>query len=301
MSDKLLPTELLYQSIEECIYNIRGQQVMLDSDVAALFGVETKNINKAMKRNQSRFPEDFCFQLNSQEFKNLRFQNATSNETGYGGRRYLPYVYSEHGIVALAGVLKSDIAAQMSVEIARAFIQMRRFIIENGETTLALAKLQNRQLEFENITNQRFDEIIKKFDGCDIPKEALFYKGQWFDAFDYITKIIAKANKSIVLIDSYCDSKALTFLAHKKSGVDVHISLNKESKLSEKEIAIFEAQYGKINVKVSNDIHDRFLIIDEEECYSLGTSLNYAGNKLFTINEIEDKHIIKAILNEISD
>ena len=253
-----------------------------------------------MKRNKNRFPNDFCFQLNSKEFKNLKSHFATSNK-GRGGKQKLPFVYSEHGIIALAGVLKSDIAAKMSVEIARSFIQMRKFIIENGEAMLTLAKLQNRQLEFENVTNQRFDEIIKKFDKYDIPKEALFFKGQWFDAFDYITSIISRANKSIVLIDSYCDSKALTFLAHKKSSVDVHISLSKESKLSDKEVAIFEAQYGKINVKVSDDIHDRFLIIDEEECYSLGTSLNYAGNKLFTINEIENKHIIKAILNEISD
>lgn len=300
MSDTLLPTGLLHQSIEECIYNIRGQQVMLDSDIASLFEVDTKRLNEQMKRNKNRFPDDFCFQLNSKEFKNLKSHFATSNK-GRGGKQKLPFVYSEHGIIALAGVLKSDIAAKMSVEIARSFIQMRKFIIENGEAMLTLAKLQNRQLEFENATNQRFDEIIKKFDKYNIPKEALFFKGQWFDAFDYITSIISRANKSIVLIDSYCDSKALTFLAHKKSGVDVHISLNKESKLSDKEVAMFEAQYGKINVKVSNDIHDRFLIIDEEECYSLGTSLNYAGNKLFTINEIEGKHIIKAILNEISD
>ena len=300
MSDKLLPTGLLHQSIEECIYNIRGQQMMLDSDIASLFEVDTKRLNEQMKRNKNRFPGDFCFQLNSKEFKNLKSHFATSNK-GRGGKQKLPFVYSEHGIIALAGVLKSDIAAKMSVEIARSFIQMRKFIIENGEAMLTLAKLQNRQLEFENATNQRFDDIIKRFDKYNIPKEALFFKGQWFDAFDYITSIISRANKSIVLIDSYCDSKALTFLAHKKSGVDVRISLNKESKLSDKEVAIFEAQYGKINVKVSNDIHDRFLIIDEEECYSLGTSLNYAGTKLFTINEIEGKHIIKAILNEISD
>ena len=301
MSDKLLPTGLLHQSIEECIYNIRGQQVMLDSDIASLFEVDTKRLNEQMKRNKNRFPNDFCFQLNDDEVACfLRSHFATSNKVS-SKRRYNPYVYTEHGIIALAGVLKSDIAAKMSVEIARSFIQMRKFIIENGEAMLTLAKLQNRQLEFENATNQRFDEIIKKFDKYDIPKEALFFKGQWFDAFDYITSIISRANKSIVLIDSYCDSKALTFLAHKKSGVDVRISLNKESKLSDKEVAIFEAQYGKINVKVSNDIHDRFLIIDEEQCYCLGTSLNYAGNKLFTINEIEDKHIIKAILNEISD
>ena len=111
------------KNIEECIYNIRGQQVMIDSDVAFFFGVETKNLNKQMKRNIDRFPEDFCFQLNSKEFKNLRFQNVTSN---YGGRRYLPYVYTEEGVIALSGVIKSETATKMSVEIARKFIQMRK-------------------------------------------------------------------------------------------------------------------------------------------------------------------------------
>ena len=299
MSNELLSTELLHQNIEESIYTIRGQQVMLDSDIALLFRVEVKYLNRQMNRNKERFPNDFCFKLNSNEFKNLRCQNVTFNYSTKG-RKYSPYLYTEHGVMALAGVLKSDIAARMSIEIVRKFIQMRKFIVENGDIVLALAKLQNRQLEFENATNQKFDEIVKRFDKYDIPKEALFYKGQWFDAFDYITQIIAKANKSIVLIDPYCDKKALTFLAHKKSDVKVFINLSNESKLSNEEIAVFEAQYGKITVKVSNNVHDRFLIIDEEECYDLGTSLNHAGNKLFAISRIEGKHIIKAILNEVS-
>ena len=300
MSNELLSEQLLHQNIEECIYTIRGQQVMLDSDIASLFGVDTKRLNEQMKRNKNRFPNDFCFKLNADEFAHiLRSHFATSNNLS-SKRRYNPYVYTEHGIIALAGVLKSEVADKMSVEIARKFIQMRKFIIENGDTMLALAKLQNRQIEFENSTNQRFDEIIKKFDEYDIPKEALFYRGQWFDAFDYITHIIARANKSIVLIDPYCDEKALTFLAHKKIGANLLINLSKESKLSNEEVAIFEMQYGKITVKVSNNVHDRFLIIDEEECYDLGTSLNHAGNKLFAIMRIENKQVVKAILNEIS-
>ena len=154
---------------------------MIDSDVAFFFGIETKNLNKQMKRNIERFPEDFCFQLNSIEFKNLRFQNATSN---YGGRRYLPYVYTEEGIIALAGVLKNDIAAKMSVEIARKFIQMRKFIMENGDVLLALAKLQNRQIEFENETNKKFDEILKLISKADLPKQAIFSAGQFYDAYE---------------------------------------------------------------------------------------------------------------------
>ena len=142
------------KDISKKIYICRGIQVMLDSDIAFFFGIETRRLNEQMKRNIDRFPYDFCFQINSKEFKILMSQNATSS---YGGKRKLPYVYTEHGIIALAGVIKSDIAAKMSVEIARKFIQMRKFIIENGDTLLALAKLQNRQLEFENETNKKIN------------------------------------------------------------------------------------------------------------------------------------------------
>ena len=165
------------KKVEDCIIVVRNQQVMLDSDVAYFFNVETKNLNKQMKRNVGRFPEDFCFQLNSNEFKNLKFQNGTSS-VGYGGRRYTPYVYTEHGIIALAGVLRSEVADRMSVQITRAFNAMRKFIIENGDTLLTLARIQNRQLEFENETNKKFDEIIKLIDNSNIPKKALFFDGQ---------------------------------------------------------------------------------------------------------------------------
>ena len=189
MNNNLLPAETILnnKNIEECIYDIRGQQVMLDSDIASFFGIETKNLNKQMKRNIARFPEDFCFQLNSSEFKNLRFQNATTKR---GGRRYLPYVYTEHGIIALAGVLKSEIADKMSVEIARKFIQMRKFILENSDVLLALAKLQNRQLEFENETNRKFEQVFKLIERLDLPKTALFCAGEWYDAFEFISSLI---------------------------------------------------------------------------------------------------------------
>lgn len=281
------------KKIEDCIYTFRGEQVMLDSDIAAFFEVETKNLNKQMKRNINRFPEDFCFQLSPSEFKNLRFQNATSS---YGGRRYPPYVYTEHGIIALAGVLKSDIADKMSVEIARQFIQMRKFILENSDLLLTLAKLQKRQLEFENKTNLKFEQVFKLIEKHDLPKAALFYDGQIFDAYEYIVGIIARAKKSIILIDPYCDSSALSFLKHKNNGVEVLICNGAKSKLDEEEISRFESQYGQISVKTLQNLHDRFLIIDKEECYDLGTSLNYAGKKLFAINKIDRINLIREII-----
>ena len=297
MNNSLLPTISIssYKNIEDCIYNIRGQQVMLDSDIAAFFDVDTKRINEQMKRNKARFPEDFCFQLNSLEFKTLKSQNATSN-IGRGGKQKLPFVYTEHGIIALAGVLKSETADKMSVEIARKFIQMRKFILENGDVLLALAKLQNRQLEFENETNHKFEQVFKLIEKLDLPKTALFYNGEWFDAFDFIVGIIRKAAKSIILVDPYCDNKALSFLKYKSEGVEVLICNTSKSKLENEELSRFESQYGVIKVRTLTNLHDRFLIIDEEECYDLGASLNYAGKKLFMINKIDTAAVVKEII-----
>ena len=297
MNNSLLPTISISskKNIEDCIYNIRGQQVMLDSDIAAFFDVDTKRINEQMKRNKARFPEDFCFQLNSLEFKTLKSQNATSN-IGRGGKQKLPFVYTEHGIVALAGVLKSETADKMSVEIARKFIQMRKFILENGDVLLALAKLQNRQLEFENETNHKFEQVFKLIEKLDLPKTALFYNGEWFDAFDFIVGIIRKAAKSIILVDPYCDNKALSFLKYKSEGVEVLICNTSKSKLENEELSRFESQYGVIKVRTLTNLHDRFLIIDEEECYDLGASLNYAGKKLFMINKIDTAAVVKEII-----
>lgn len=287
------------KNIEECIYNIRDQQVMVDSDVAFFFGTEIKKLNQQMKRNKDRFPEDFCFQLNSKEFKVLRSQNVTIDKEN-GKRKYLPYVYTEHGVLALAGVIKNDVAAKMSVEIVRKFVQMRKFIMENGDVLLALAKLQNRQLEFENETNRKFDEILKLISKADLPKQAIFSAGQFYDAYEYISSIIRKANSSIVFIDPYCDTKAFTFLKNKKESVKLTICSSHLSKLKKEEIDKFESQYGKINIKQLDDNHDRFLIIDNEECYQLGASLNYAGKKMFDIIKNENKEIIDFLLKKIN-
>lgn len=291
-----LATVLSNKQIENYIFIIRGHQVMLDSDIAMLFGVETKALNQQMKRNDNRFPQDFCFQLTNDELSNiLRSQNVTSNKIS-SKRRYNPYVYTEHGVMALAGVLKSEIAAKMSIEIVRTFVQMRKFILENGEVLLALAKIQNRQLEFENETNRKFEQIFKLIEKLDLPKSALFYNQEWYDAFDYIVNVIRRAKESIILIDPYCDNKALSFLKYKNQNVGLLICNGPKSKLEKVELSRFESQYGHIKVKTIEELHDRFLIIDKEECYDLGTSLNYAGKKIFAINKISNTSVIKEII-----
>lgn len=272
---------------------------MLDSDIAELFGVETKTLNQQMKRNIERFPEDFCFQLTEKEVDEiLRSQNVTSNGIS-SKRRYNPYVYTEHGIVALAGVIKNEIAANMSVSIARTFVQMRRFIIENGDILLKLAQLQNRQINFEIETNKRFNELLKLINKADLPKQALFFDGQYFDAFDFISSLIRKAKESIVLIDPYCDERALAFLSSKGSDVNVTICKSAKSKLSVEEINTFKIQYGDVFLIDNDFIHDRFLVLDNNECYSLGASLNYVGKKTFVVTKIEDEIIIHSILERI--
>ena len=268
---------------------------MLDSDVAFFFGTEVKKLNQQMKRNVGRFPSDFCFQLNSIEFNELRSQNVTI-DVRYGNRKYLPYAYTEHGVLALAGVIKNEIATKMSVEIVRKFVQMRKFILENGDTLLALAKLQNRQLEFENKTNQKIDEILMSISKADLPKQALFYSGQFYDAYEYVSDIIRRANDSIVLIDPYCDSKSLTYLKNKKENVQVIIVTSNPSKIEREELNKFESQYGEIVIKELDDNHDRYLIIDKNECYNLGASLNYMGKKSFSIIKNDDINIIKGLL-----
>ena len=288
------------KSIEECIYNIRNQQVMLDSDVAYFFGTEVKKLNQQMKRNVDRFPKDFCFQLTAKEFDSiLRSQNVTLN-TISSKRRYNPYAYTEHGVIALAGVIKNEVAAKMSVEIVRKFVQMRKFIMENGDVLLALAKLQNRQIEFENETNKKFDEILKLISKADLPKQAIFSAGQFYDAYEFISSIIRKANQSIILIDPYCDAKALTFLKNKQESVKLTICSSHSSKLEKEEVEKFETQYGKINIKQLDDNHDKYLIIDNEECYQLGASLNYAGKKMFSIIKNENIGIISFLLKQIN-
>lgn len=283
--------------VEKLIYEIRGMQVMLDSDVAFFFEVEPRILNQAMKRNKNRFPGDFCFKLNSLEFKNLRSQNVIFRETT-SGRKYAPYVYTEHGIIALAGILKSDVAAKASVEISRKFVEMRKTLIENSNLILMATETKKELLEFENETNKRFDEIYRWKEEKDLPIDKVIAEGKYFDAFDYITNLIGCASNSIVLIDPYCDKKALVYLNHKKLEVSLTIYKGPHSKLKDEEIALYEAQNGKIKVIQKEPLHDRYLILDQNECYLISTSLNSAGKSLMSIIKIELKSAKKEIIDE---
>ena len=297
MNEKLIPEIFENKSIDNLIHEVREMFVMLDSDIAEAFGIETRQLNRQMKRNILRFPDDFCFQLNSKEFKNLKCQNGTSSGT-YGGRRKLPYVYTEHGVVALAGVIKSEKAAKASVDITRSFIEMRKFIIQNGNTMLALANLQKRQIEFQNETNKKFDEIYRWKESKDIPRNVVIFEGNVYDAYEFVIKIIKTAKENIVLVDPYIDSRAFIYLNHKNNGVNITIYKGIHSKLKEEEIALFEAQNGQINIKIKNPMHDRYIIIDQKDCFMLGSSLNTIGKSFLGISKFELENPIKSIIRE---
>lgn len=284
------------KDIKNMIYTFRDQQVMVDSDLARLYQVTTGNLNKAVKRNLSRFPEHFCFQLTEHEYKNLRFQNgSSSSNNNYGGRRYMPYVFTEQGIAMLSAVLKSDIAVEVSVKIMNSFVEMRRFLLSNQELFSRLDRIEIKQLE----TDRKFEEVFNYIAANTEVKQNIFFNGQIYDAFSFIVGLIRKAKKKIILIDNYVDVNTLNILCKKSQGVDVVIATAGKGSLSAKDIIKFNAQYSKLSVKTTTDFHDRFLVIDKTEVYHIGASIKDAGKKSFGITKIEDKDLIQSLINKV--
>ena len=275
--------------IKRRIFTIRGKQVMLDSDLAELYQVETKNLNKASNRNVERFPEDFRFKLTKEEFENLRFQTGTSSES-YGGRRYMPYVYTEQGISMLASVLRSKIAIQVSINIMRTFIEMRHFIANNAALFERISKVELKQLEADKKFDQhkKFDQLFEYVNTHAETNQKLFFDGQIYDAFSLLIELIQKAEQEIILVDGYVDVSTLNVLAKKKSGVAVTIYTFPKTKLTAQDVAAFNAQYPQLDVKYTNIFHDRFLILDRKTVYHIGASLKDAGKKCFGITLMKD-------------
>ena len=297
MEENKLPiqNEISNEEIKNLIYTIRGKQVMLDSDVAMLYHYETKNINKAVKRNVDRFPEEFCFQLTENEFQTLRFQIGTSkqNEEFRGGRRYLPYVFTEQGIAMLAGVLKNDIAVKVSISIIKSFIEMRKFIFSNGQLFERLTTMEYKLLEYD----KKFDKVFNQLQVGENIKQRIFFEGQIYDAYSIIIDIIKKANKKILIIDNYVDDSILKMLTKKKNNVEVVILTSDKSNIQNLDIQKFNKEYPILKLSKTNKFHDRFIVIDNKEMYHLGASIKDLGKKCFGINKIEDMEIIEKIIN----
>ena len=272
--------------IKNLIYTFRGKEVMLDSDLAELFNIETKKLNQQIKRNPNRFPEDFSFVLKSSEMKVLRSQNVTANVLS-SKRRYNPRVFTEQGIIALAGVLKSDIADEMCVKISRVFVKMRHALTAYAEPLKMISQVHGELIEFKEYTIKQFDDVFSRIEKLEPKKEVLLQNGQWFDAYEAIIGLVKRAKESIVLVDPYADEKALNYLSQRNGGVKITLYKSKYSKLNNLETEAFIKQYGNLIVKEFNESHNRYLVLDSNEVYDLGTSINSMGNKIFTINKIE--------------
>ncbi|OYX86618.1 MAG: DNA-binding protein [Flavobacteriales bacterium 32-34-25] len=282
MENKLIITS---KEIENQIYTVRGQQVILDSDLARIYQVETKVFNQAVKRNAGRFPENFRFQLKQEEFDaiNLRSQFVTSS-LNYGGRRYLPYVFTEQGIAMLASVLRSTVAIKVSIEIMNAFVEMRRMLMSNASLFHRLDKIELKQLE----ADQKFEEIFKALESDKLHSEkGIFYDGQIFDAYSFVSNIIRSAKTSIILLDNYVDDKVLTLLSKRDNDVTATIYTKNISNQLRLDLQRYNSQYPRIEIKVFSNAHDRFIIIDDVELYHIGASLKDLGKKWFAFSRMD--------------
>lgn len=228
MSEEVAAEIILANNVEirNLIYTIRNQQVMLDSDLAALYGVETKSLNQAAKRNKERFPEDFRFQIAHEDLEVIRSQIVTLRGQGNEkaiGRTCLPYVYTEQGVAMLSSVLRSEIAIKASVCIMRAFVEMRHFIANNAAMFDQIRAVELRQLEYQKSTDERFERVFDYMESHDAPKQKVFFEGQIYDAFELLVELVERAEKKIVLIDNYVNTNTLNVLAKKHKGIDVFI------------------------------------------------------------------------------
>lgn len=276
--------------IEHLIYVFRGKQVILDRDIAMLYGVETGQLNRQVKRNIERFPIDFMFQLSKEEMEILKCHFGISS---WGGNRYLPYAFTENGIAMLSSVLRSPTAIEANIRIMRAFTSMRHFFANNAQIFQRLSTIEYHQIE----TDKRIDEVFKRIDAQTPPQQGIFFDGQVFDAYRFVSDLIKKAKQSIVLIDNYVDDSVLSLLDKRESNVSAKIYTQNISPQLQLDINKHNSQYPVIEVNQFNKAHDRFLLIDDE-IYHIGASVKDLGKKWFAFTLMRDitaKELIKKI------
>jgi hypothetical protein len=282
--------EKFEESLKDKIYSIRGFQVMLDRDLAELYGVETRRVNEQVKRNKERFPESFCFQLTNSEYTKWRSQFAMSNNLKIG-LRWKPYAFTELGVAMLAGVLKSEIAVKISIKIIEAFIEMRRFIQDNAYVFQRLDKMELKQIEAISRldgNDRKFDKIFSLMESGDIkPKQGILFDKQVFDAYKYVSDIVKSAGKSILIIDNYVDDSVLMILSKRKAGVKASIYTKKISAQLKLDVKKFNEQYDPVEVVEFDNSHDRFIVIDEKVIYHFGASLKDLGKKWFGFSKMD--------------
>ena len=276
---------------------------MLDKDLAELYNVSVKALNQAVKRNIERFPFNFMFQLTRSDLEILKSQFATSSEDSLRSqtvtlekgrgvhRKYLPYVFTEQGVAMLSGVLKSDTAVRISIQIMTAFVAMRRFIASGVQVFQRLDNIEQKQIGYDKKFEQIFDAIESK----DIkPEKGIFFDGQVFDAYKFASDLIRDAHNSIILIDNYIDDSVLTLFSKRNKNVLITIFTKEISKQLLLDLNKYNSQYPPIEVKEFKQSHDRFLIIDNKEVYHFGASLKDLGKKWFAFSKF-DKEAFKLL------
>ena len=285
--------------IKSRIFTIRGVQVVLDRDLAELYGVQTKVLNQAVKRNANRFPSEFMFALAKDEAEEL-----VTNCDRFASMKHssVPMrAFSEHGVIMVASVLKSEIAAQISVKIARVFVAMRKALASIAPMMARLEVAERRQIVDQQRNEERFDTIFKAMDGGDIPPQKVFFEGKHYEAHSFAKKLMRKAAKKIVLVDGYCDEVTLDILAQKKGGVEVVVATAQkmiDAHLTPVAIAKFNKQNPTLTVKQVGVFHDRFLILDDKELYHFGASLNNLGRHYCAVSKM-DAMFIPSIMQRI--
>ena len=275
--------------IENMIYEIRGKKVMLDSDLAMLFGYETKQLNRQVLRNINRFPENYCFQITDTEYISLRCQNGTLKNGRGEHRKYLPYVFTEYGITMLAGILKSELAIKMSLRIVDIFITMKNYINTSLIEQKYFNELTIKNTEDIKLLQESFDKLNTKESNNHI-----FYEGQIYDAYSLLIDILSRAKKEIIIIDNYAGKKLFDII--KNINVKVKIYTENIDNISKEK---YEKQYNNLKIINTSIFHDRFIIIDNKVLYHSGASFKDLGKKCFAITKIEDNSILKELLNKI--
>ncbi|OIP99643.1 MAG: DNA-binding protein [Zetaproteobacteria bacterium CG2_30_46_52] len=268
--------------LQSKIFTIRGLQVMMDRDLAELYGVKAIRLREQVKRNIGRFPDDFMFQLTLNEVEFMVSQNAIPSKQHLGGS--LPYVFTEAGVSMLASILKSETAVNMSVQIIRAFVGMRKFISNNAAIFQRLDNIEQKQY----LTDTKLDKVFEAIEAKDIkPAQGIFFDGQVFDAYVFVADLIKSAKKSIVLIDNYIAETTLTMLTKRKAGCTATIYTHTVSKKLQLDVQKHNEQYPTIEIKTYKQSHDRFLILDEHDVYHFGASLKDLGKKWFAFSKFD--------------
>ena len=319
-ADIIVQNPLVNSSVEKMIQVIREKQVLLDRDLATLYGVETKALNQAVKRNQERFPERNCFMLKKEEIpESLKSQFVTLNESGNKRGLHIkkmPYAFTEQGVAMLASVLRSDTAIRVSLQIMDAFVEMRHTLMQNGGLVRRLSNLETTVLDqgAKIVDHDRkLDELFEVMDRSELQTKGLYYNNQMFDAYVFVCGLIRQAKKRIVLVDRYVDEKVLAMMLKRNKGVSVTIYTYDKSKVFEVDLATYNAQYIDCPIKIlpSYGMHDRFLFIDDSAYHfgaslkDLGTNTFFFSKEEFTLDEVlkkseEKRHLLEHLATEPS-